>query len=111
MRAFSGVRSLDGIKHFANGGYKKVKALSTFASPFGPIGRIKGKIMSVGEHIGRAYRFLTMEWGLGPVAAGVLLTFVGIALTIVGAFFMVWLFVPSAANDPLAARPGRPHAE
>ena len=118
VRAFNGVRSLDGIKHFATKGYTKVKALSTFASPFGPVGRIKGKIMSVGEHIARAYRYLTAEQGLGPVSAAVLLAVVGIGLTIAGAFFMVWLFVPSAANDPLAPNPSsptmpaaRPHAE
>ena len=96
---YSGARSTQKLVSFALEGYATAKALGPTESPLGYVGIFKGKVISIGFAVQRAFRYLTdgnqAHGGFSVTAAVAILGVGGLIGTIlIGAFF-AWLFMPS----------------
>ena len=85
---YSGVRDFENIKSFLLGGFRNTEPIPFFSSPFGPIGRAKGVLMTIGQGVINAFNAVVEishlpQWVVGASFALVFL---------VGSMgFLVWL--------------------
>ena len=79
VRQYASSRTLESFDRFLNGEWLEVKPLSYFASPYGPIGTVKGLLIRSGGNVLNSYSLL-IDAGFSPVMAAVLLVFGGVAI-------------------------------
>mmetsp|Transcript_12811 Transcript_12811/g.15310 ORF Transcript_12811/g.15310 Transcript_12811/m.15310 type:complete len:213 (+) Transcript_12811:96-734(+) len=98
VRKYDGKRSLEDLQLFINGDWIKTSKLSFWSSPFGPMGTIKGILISISS-LGTDARSLLMEQGVSlPVAVGLVVCFVFI-LAVGFVLFLVSIGIDSDSND------------
>ena len=69
VRKYNGRRSFEDMSAYVDGQWRHQERLSLWASPYGPIGRLKGLIISAGTSMIHAYAML-LKLGLSQFAAG-----------------------------------------
>ena len=96
---YKGARSTQKLVAFALEGHKTATSLGPTESPLGYVGIFKGKVISLGFSVQRAYRYLIdsnqAHGGFSVTAAVAILGVGGLIGTIVLGAFFAWLFMPS----------------
>ena len=103
---YNGVRSTSELVKFAKVGYKNAVALSATESPLGYVGVIKGKVISLGFLVQRAFRYLTDSnqksyipfHPFSMTSAVAILALGGLVGTALLGVFLAWLFMPKNIN-------------
>ena len=85
VRKYSGTRSLESLVKFANETYDEVEPMPFLTSPFGPIGQLRGLLISGGAMMLESHEKIVEKTGLSSIQAAVLLAmvFTFCALTVI----------------------------
>ena len=96
---YKGARSTQKLVDFALEGHTTAKPLGPTQSPLGYVGIFKGKVISLGFAVQRAYRYLTdgnqAHGGFSVTMAVAILGVSGLVGTVLLGAFFAWLFMPS----------------